>query len=111
MTERRLDLGLSSTNVGGCGSDCGCGHASAPAASAASAASVAAADTLRVEGMTCDHCVRAVTEELSALDGVEVVDVELHVGGESLVRIASTGAVDEAQLAAAIDEAGYTLAR
>lgn len=108
MTERRLDLGLSSTNAGGCGSGCGCGHASAPAASAAS---VAAADTLRVEGMTCDHCVRAVTEELSALDGVEVVDVELHVGGESLVRIASTGAVDEAQLAAAIDEAGYTLAR
>ncbi|BFM25923.1 copper chaperone [Microbacterium testaceum] len=109
MTEQRIDLGLSASTPtsGGCGDACGCGHGAA--ASAPSTRS--ATDELRVEGMTCDHCVRAVTEELSALDGVEVLDVELHVGGASIVRIASTGAADAAALAGAIDEAGYTLAR
>lgn len=107
MTEQRIDLGLSSTGAGGCGSGCGCGHASAPTTASAATAT----DTLRVEGMTCAHCVRAVTEELSALEGVEVVDIELHAGGTSLVRIAADGAADDERLAAAIDEAGYTLLR
>ncbi|MDQ1124729.1 heavy-metal-associated domain-containing protein [Microbacterium trichothecenolyticum] len=106
MTEQRIDLGLTSTGTGGCGSGCGCGHAASTPASAA-----IATDTLRVEGMTCEHCVRAVTEELSALDGVDVVDVELHAGGTSIVRIATTDGADDARLAAAIDEAGYTLVR
>ncbi|WP_154097380.1 heavy-metal-associated domain-containing protein [Microbacterium testaceum] len=109
MTEQRIELGLSASTPasGGCGDACGCGHGAA----ASAPSSRPATDELRVEGMTCDHCVRAVTEELSALDGVEVFDVELHVGGASIVRIASTGAADETALAGAIDEAGYTLAR
>ncbi|MCM3502886.1 heavy-metal-associated domain-containing protein [Microbacterium sp. P26] len=108
MTEQRIDLGLSASTPtsGGCGDACGCGHGAA----ASAPSNRVATDELRVEGMTCDHCVRAVTEELSALNGVEVLDVDLHVGGASIVRIASTGAVDEAALAGAIDEAGYTLA-
>lgn len=108
MTEQRIDLGLTSTSPagGGCGAACACGHgtAASPTSSEDSAAGV-----LRVEGMTCEHCVRAVTEELNALEGVQVVDIDLRVGGTSLVRIA--GEADDDALAAAIDEAGYTLVR
>lgn len=112
MTEHRIALGLASTSAGsgGCGDACGCGHG-ATASAPSIAASTAPTEVLRVEGMTCDHCVRAVTEELNALDGVEVVDIDLHVGEESLVRITSTGSADRAALTAAIDEAGYTLVR
>lgn len=114
MTEQRIDLGLTTATTpagGGCGDGCGCGHRAAAPGAAASIRSTAVPRELRVEGMTCDHCVRAVTEELNALEGVEVVDVDLRVGGASVVRIASTGAVDAAALGAAIDEAGYTLTR
>lgn len=115
MTEQRIDLGLTSTSAstGGCGAGCGCGHASADEATATptDSATTGATTALRVEGMTCDHCVRAVTEELSAVDGVEVVDIELHVGGASIVRISSDGTADDDRLAAAVDEAGYTLVR
>lgn len=110
MTEQRIDLGLTASAPagGGCGDGCDCGGGGA----AASSASIAPATSeLRVEGMTCGHCVRAVTEELNALDGVEVVDIDLREGGTSLVRIASTGSVTDDALATAIDEAGYTLAR
>lgn len=111
MTEQRIDLGLTSprSSGGGCGDGCGCGHGAA--ASPASPSRAEASTVLRVEGMTCDHCVRAVTEELNALDGVEVVDIDLRADAASLVRITSTGAADEAALTAAIDEAGYTLIR
>lgn len=108
MTEQRIDLGLTASAPagGGCGDGCGGGGAAASSASITPATS-----ELRVEGMTCGHCVRAVTEELNALDGVEVVDIDLREGGTSLVRIASTGSVTDDALATAIDEAGYTLAR
>ncbi|GEB45308.1 hypothetical protein MTE01_12530 [Microbacterium testaceum] len=110
MTEQRIDLGLTSTSTagGGCGDGCGCGHGAAASAPAVRA-DAATTDVIRVEGMTCAHCVRAVTEELNALDGVEVVDVELRVGDASLVRIAGTA--DDDALTAAIDEAGYTRVR
>ncbi len=60
--------------------------------------------------MTCAHCVRAVTDELNAVPGVRVVDVDLRAGETSLVRVSSTGVATPDDLAAAIDEAGYTLA-
>ena len=41
--------------------------------------------TYAVSGMTCDHCVKAVTEEVSALDGVTSVDVDLATDGPSAV--------------------------
>jgi copper chaperone CopZ len=109
MTEQRIDLGLTATTPasGGCGDGCGCGAGGV----ASTPTTQTATSELRVEGMTCGHCVRAVTEELTALAGVEVVDVDLHDGGVSVVRIASTGAASDDDLAAAIDEAGYTLAR
>ncbi len=33
-----------------------------------------------VTGMTCGHCVKAVTEEVSAIEGVESVEVDLETG-------------------------------
>jgi copper chaperone CopZ len=62
---------------------------------------------LTVTGMTCGHCVAAVTEELSALSGVSHVDVDLASGA---VTITSTAALDAAQVEAAVAEAGYALA-
>jgi len=66
--------------------------------------------TLRVSGMTCGHCVTAVTEELRALDGVQSVDVELVAGGASTVTVASDSPLPDEAVRAAIDEAGYELA-
>jgi copper chaperone len=62
-----------------------------------------------VSGMTCEHCVASVTEELSALDGVDTVSVDLHPGGASRVTVASAAPLDLASVRAAIDEAGYEL--
>lgn len=67
--------------------------------------------TYQVTGMTCGHCAGAVTEELQELPGVAAVDVDLVAGGTSMVTITSDGPLDEAAVAAALDEAGdYRLA-
>jgi copper chaperone len=63
-----------------------------------------------VTGMTCGHCVSAVTSELSKLPGVASVDVNLVAGGESLVTVCSIDALDPAAVRHAVDEAGYELA-
>ena len=63
--------------------------------------------TYTVTGMTCAHCVRSVTEEISALDGVADVAVDLPTGA---VAVTSARPLDEAQLRAAVEEAGYVLA-
>jgi copper chaperone len=56
-----------------------------------------------VPGMHCAHCERAVSEELSAVAGVESVIVDLETK-----RVVERGrALDDAALRAAIDEAGY----
>ncbi len=65
--------------------------------------------TFRVTGMTCDHCVHAVTEEVSALDGVEAVTIELVAGGASSVLVTSASPVSAEVMRAAVDEAGYEL--
>ena len=62
-----------------------------------------------VTGMTCGHCVSSVKEEVGELAGVDSVDVELNVGGASVVTVASETALDIEQVRAAIDEAGYEL--
>jgi copper chaperone len=62
--------------------------------------------TYSVEGMSCEHCVRAVTTEVKGVPGVTDVDVDLTDG---TVRVTSTAALDDAAVAAAIDEAGYEL--
>ena len=66
-----------------------------------------ATSTYTVTGMTCDHCVSAVTQELSAITGVTKVSIELASGQ---VTVESDAAVDQAAVAAAVDEAGYALA-
>jgi copper chaperone len=62
--------------------------------------------TYRVPGMTCEHCRAAVSEELSAVTGVDSVAVDLD---SKLVQI-SGETLDDAALRAAIDEAGYEVA-
>ena len=51
---------------------------------------------ISVSGMTCGHCVSAVSEELEALDGVEAVNVDLNAGGISTVTITSSGELSPA---------------
>ena len=64
-----------------------------------------------VAGMTCSHCVAAVSKELSALPGVTGVNVDLVAGGISTVTVVSDTPTTPAQIAAALDEAGdYRLA-
>ncbi|MEU0498613.1 heavy metal-associated domain-containing protein [Mycobacterium sp. NPDC006124] len=64
-----------------------------------------------VTGMTCGHCVAAVTEEISAIPGVTDVTVDLKPGATSTLRVTSQHGVTQEQIAAALDEAGdYHLA-
>lgn len=60
-----------------------------------------------VSGMTCQHCVTSVTEEVSALPGVTEVAIDLDSG--QLVVISETDIPYET-VEAAVDEAGYALA-
>lgn len=60
--------------------------------------------TYTVSGMTCDHCVRAVTDELSRVEGIEDVAVNLASGE---VTVTSDAPLDDATVRAAVDEAGY----
>jgi copper chaperone len=60
-----------------------------------------------VVGMTCGHCVGAVTEEVSAVPGVTAVDVDLASGG---LTVTSAEPVDESAVRAAVEEAGYEVA-
>jgi copper ion binding protein len=66
-----------------------------------------ATSTWTVTGMTCAHCVHAVTEEVSAIEGVQAVEVELESG---LVTVTADPEPTREQVAAAVDEAGYALA-
>lgn len=66
--------------------------------------------TLQVEGLTCQNCVKHVTEELVAIDGVRDVSVDLVAGGVSTVTLTSDQEVPAERLAEAVDEAGYQLA-
>ncbi len=65
---------------------------------------------LRITGMTCGHCVAAVTKEFTAIDGVSEVAVDLVPEGVSLVHVTSAEPLSDAEIAAALDEAGYELA-
>ncbi|MFI8632971.1 heavy-metal-associated domain-containing protein [Microbacterium sp. NPDC077663] len=77
-----------------------------PAASAAPASAIN--EEILVAGMTCGHCVASVREELSEIEGVEAVSVELVAGGSSRVTVHSAQPVDDDALTAAVEEAGYT---
>jgi len=67
--------------------------------------------TYKVTGMTCEHCANAVTTEVSALDGVSTVQVQLVPDGVSTVTVTSAAELPGAEVSAALDEAGgYQLA-
>ena len=61
-------------------------------------------ETYKVSGMTCGHCVSAVQSEVTKIEGVSDVDVDLETGN---VTVTSQDAIDEAAFRAAIDEAGF----
>ena len=61
--------------------------------------------TYTVTGMTCGHCAAAVTEEVSAVPGVQSVEVSVEAG---TVLVRGDG-VDAEQVRAAVDEAGYVV--
>jgi copper chaperone len=62
--------------------------------------------TYAVTGMSCEHCVNAVTTELGSLDGVSAVSVDLVADGSSRVTVASDRPLSEEEVIAALDEAG-----
>jgi copper chaperone len=64
-------------------------------------------ETHNVVGMTCDHCARSVRTEISAIDRVTDVDVDLTSG---IVRVTAEQPVPATALREAVEEAGYTLA-
>lgn len=69
------------------------------------------ATTYTVTGMACEHCVHAVTEELTGLGGVSAANVQLVPGGASLVTVNSDTELTQEAVSAALDEAGqYRLA-
>ncbi|MEU4119608.1 cation transporter [Kitasatospora sp. NPDC028055] len=99
MSETTVTVEPSAAEGSCCGS-CGTGAAAAPAASTAERT------VLQVTGMTCGHCVSSVTAELKKVTGVTEVAVDLATGR---VTVDSTAPLADAELAAAIDEAGYDL--
>ncbi|QYC37725.1 Copper chaperone CopZ [Nonomuraea coxensis DSM 45129] len=62
--------------------------------------------TYTVKGMTCGHCVSSVKEEVGEVAGVTSVEVELESG---LLTVSSDEPVEQARIAAAVEEAGYEL--
>ena len=66
-----------------------------------------ATSTYTVTGMTCGHCVSSVKTEIGKIDGVISVDVDLATGA---VRVDSAAPLAAADIAAAVDEAGYEVA-
>jgi copper chaperone CopZ len=67
--------------------------------------------TYTVVGMTCSHCVRAVTEEVTQVPGVQDVDVDLGTGGLTVTGDTDTDIdIDDSAVRAAVEEAGYQVA-
>jgi copper chaperone len=63
-------------------------------------------NTYAVTGMTCGHCAHAVSTEVEAIAGVSTVQVDVETG---TLTVEGDGFTD-AQIAEAVDEAGYALA-
>jgi copper chaperone len=66
--------------------------------------------TIDVVGMTCAHCVAAVTDELEGLPGVVEAVASLVPDGVTTVTVVSDRVLTREELATAVDEAGYALA-
>jgi copper chaperone len=67
--------------------------------------------TFPVTGLTCGHCVGAITSELSVLAGVTDVQIDLVVEGTSTLRVTADQELTDDEVTQALDEAGdYRLA-
>ena len=105
MTEIHLDVASTKAESTGCG--CGCGTHSEAGAVSEPTSGAAYTTTFQVEGMTCGHCVGAVTNELTdTVPGVQNVQIDLATGK---VVVLGAEPVTESAAAAAVDEAGYRL--
>jgi copper chaperone CopZ len=97
--------------MGGGAADTGCAccapAGAAPAARVEHEASVTA--EFGVAGMTCQNCVSHVTADLTGLDGVRGVEVDLVAGGVSTVRVLSDEPIDAAAIAEVVADGGYEL--
>ncbi|NYD53689.1 heavy-metal-associated domain-containing protein [Microbacterium pseudoresistens] len=62
----------------------------------------------RVTGMTCGHCEMSIREEVGELEGVADIQVSAETGR---LTVSSDGSIDDAQVLAAVEEAGYTAVR
>ena len=100
-----LDLAATTAPEAGCG--CGCGTHSQTGTTPKPASGTGYTATFQVEGMTCGHCVGAVTHELTeSVPGVQHVQIDLAAGE---VVVTSTQPISEGAAAAAVEEAGYHL--
>ena len=112
-THTELPLLATSSSAGCCGDSCGCSTTSPAEHTTATTAPAPehqmgqhGSQTFQVTGLTCGHCVVAVTEEVRLLPGVTGVAVELVAGGTSTLRITGTEALHDALVATAVEEAG-----
>lgn len=64
--------------------------------------------TLKIEGMTCGHCVHSVQQALSALPGVKKAEVSL---AEKQARVESEGPLDLSATLKAVEEEGYRITK
>ncbi|MGY2744638.1 heavy-metal-associated domain-containing protein [Arthrobacter sp. UYCu723] len=98
------------SNETGCG--CGCGSNSNEGHTITTRSTEEAMNqnsiTLKIDGMTCGHCVASVTEELSEVPGVSNVEIDLAAGGISTATVTTSAPVENSVLEAAVTEAGYT---
>lgn len=102
---------MSNESSCGCGG-CGCGSNSTEGITITSRPTeetMSTSITLKIDGMTCGHCVASVTEELNEVPGVSNVEVILAAGGTSTATITANAPLENTVLEAAVTEAGYTL--
>jgi copper chaperone CopZ len=62
----------------------------------------------QVTGMTCGHCEMSIREEVAEIPGVDEIQVSAQTG---MLVVTSSGAVEDAQILAAVTEAGYSAVR
>lgn len=109
-----VDLSIKDASAVASGGGCGCGGCGCGGGAQATPAQQPQADAgatvaeYTVSGMTCGHCVSAVTAEVSAIPGVTDVEVDLESGS---LKVASDAPVDFDRIVEAVAEAGdYTVA-
>jgi copper chaperone len=64
--------------------------------------------TIKIEGMTCNHCVAAVTKALKSIEGLENIKIDLEKGEASFDEKMP---VDPAVINERIEKAGYAVVR